>query len=640
MKRTLPLLITAAGGFVLIIAFFIPATEGWGEVAAIWFDILAAIAFILGGGNLLKIHLKKISDRARGWGYSAVTLIAFLTMLYFGLLKTGAKPAANQEYYGEVFARLALDDFPQSQITRVRGEIPDKGSGEKLPPSARRQLSAEDGRLVFCGWMTGSQKTDLAEYEDTLAWRCTVERLHKEAQPPAELKGKVAYYIDHQALAFKGRMTAEQKTALLQLAGPDNAAWKQAVESLHKRSNEEHSIELDSLPEKVNIPVELKDVVRFDAPAGRLVITGPMSAKQRDKLAKDPFSLVRPFSGDRRTRFLKDLESQGQPLTAEQKATFHKVLDGVWTADQLIKVLDAAGDVPETDKDACALLEEQQSGVTILEPTKREGFQTRLSEQHQDAIRLFAAAPAMTVEQLIEDLNAIDQQRLAPATAAAGPGGFALRGQQLESSLFVSRQETALKNFVSRFPTQGEQNARLAAALLRDGPLTQDQREFLTAAYHREQEWRQTVGELFVAAHTTKYPWSGEYRETGTPFWWMYEYVFKPLTATMFAMLAFYVASAAFRAFRAKNLEAMLLLGTAFIILLGRTFAGVLLTDWIPENSGVGGLRIENLTMYIMTVFNTAGNRAIMIGIALGIASTSLKVLLGVDRSYLGTQEE
>ena len=67
MKRNIPLLITALGGFILIIAYFITATQGWGEVAAIWFDILASIAFILGGGNLLKIHLQKISDRSFGW---------------------------------------------------------------------------------------------------------------------------------------------------------------------------------------------------------------------------------------------------------------------------------------------------------------------------------------------------------------------------------------------------------------------------------------------------------------------------------------------------------------------------------------------------------------------------------------------
>lgn len=134
------------------------------------------------------------------------------------------------------------------------------------------------------------------------------------------------------------------------------------------------------------------------------------------------------------------------------------------------------------------------------------------------------------------------------------------------------------------------------------------------------------------------YGWSGEYDEMGSAFWWAYEYAFKPLTATMFAMLAFYVASAAFRAFRAKNFEAILLLGTAFIILLGRTFAGVVLTQWLPEE--LSALRIENLTVEIMRVINTAGNRAIMIGIALGTASVSLKILLGVDRSYLGSGDE
>ncbi len=132
--------------------------------------------------------------------------------------------------------------------------------------------------------------------------------------------------------------------------------------------------------------------------------------------------------------------------------------------------------------------------------------------------------------------------------------------------------------------------------------------------------------------------WSGDYSETGTPFWWLYEFAFKPLQATIFAMLAFYVASAAFRAFRAKNVEAFLLLGTAFIILLGRTAAGPYLTNWFPD--WMSGLRAQPLTDYLMQVFNTAGSRAIMIGIALGTASVSLKILLGVDRSYLGSGDE
>ena len=62
------------------------------------------------------------------------------------------------------------------------------------------------------------------------------------------------------------------------------------------------------------------------------------------------------------------------------------------------------------------------------------------------------------------------------------------------------------------------------------------------------------------------------------------------------------------------------------------------MTSWVPDT--LSALRIENLTIYIMSIFNTAGNRAIMIGIALGIASTSFKVLLGVARSYLGSGED
>jgi len=134
--------------------------------------------------------------------------------------------------------------------------------------------------------------------------------------------------------------------------------------------------------------------------------------------------------------------------------------------------------------------------------------------------------------------------------------------------------------------------------------------------------------------------WAGEYNDTTSPFYWLYEYTFKPLQATIFAMLAFYVASAAFRAFRAKNFEAILLLGTAFVVLLGRTAAGVFLTQFIPADGPFSALRLENLTVYLMNIFNTAGNRAIMIGIALGTASVSLKILLGVDRSYLGTGED
>ena len=116
----------------------------------------------------------------------------------------------------------------------------------------------------------------------------------------------------------------------------------------------------------------------------------------------------------------------------------------------------------------------------------------------------------------------------------------------------------------------------------------------------------------------------------------MFTWVLQPLMTTTFALLAFYVASAAFRAFRAKNLEATLLLVTALIILFRATmFAGAVQVP-LPGGTYLG---MDRIYAFVMSVFNTAGNRAIMIGIALGIASTSLKVLLGIDRSYLGSDD-
>lgn len=132
------------------------------------------------------------------------------------------------------------------------------------------------------------------------------------------------------------------------------------------------------------------------------------------------------------------------------------------------------------------------------------------------------------------------------------------------------------------------------------------------------------------------YAWSGSYDTEGSAFWWIFSYVYVPLAATMFATLAFYISSAAFRAFRANNIEASLLLLTALVVLVAQTSSGPQLTSFIPDDSPNAIFKIEVIKQTLVNLFNTLGTRAIMIGIALGVVSTSLKVLLGVDQSYLG----
>ncbi len=97
-----------------------------------------------------------------------------------------------------------------------------------------------------------------------------------------------------------------------------------------------------------------------------------------------------------------------------------------------------------------------------------------------------------------------------------------------------------------------------------------------------------------------------------------------PMSSTMFALLAFFVASASYRAFRARTPEATLLLGSAVLVMLGRVPLGHYIWDKLPL---VGD--------WIMAYPNMAGQRAIMIGIALGVVSTSLRIILGIERTYL-----
>jgi hypothetical protein len=154
--------------------------------------------------------------------------------------------------------------------------------------------------------------------------------------------------------------------------------------------------------------------------------------------------------------------------------------------------------------------------------------------------------------------------------------------------------------------------------------------------------------------------------------------MFAPLQATMFALLAFFVASASYRAFRIRNFEATLLLVAGIIIMIGRVPLGSNISSWfilyllvliggITVNSvfknkqytalfvSVGIIAITAagsslgwpldqpgifylpyLQEWIYKYPNVAGARAIMMGIGMGIFATSIRYILGIEKSYIG----
>ncbi len=155
---------------------------------------------------------------------------------------------------------------------------------------------------------------------------------------------------------------------------------------------------------------------------------------------------------------------------------------------------------------------------------------------------------------------------------------------------------------------------------------------------------------------------------------YFYTYVFVPLQATMFSLLAFFIASAAYRAFRARTLNATLLLVAAVVVMLGRVpkgsgasvvlfgialvalavglvLHGRSLVDLRGQLLAYGGAALSILAIipiakyfptylpaiadWIMNIPQLAAKRGIFIGIALGGIAMSLRIILGIERTYL-----
>ncbi len=105
----------------------------------------------------------------------------------------------------------------------------------------------------------------------------------------------------------------------------------------------------------------------------------------------------------------------------------------------------------------------------------------------------------------------------------------------------------------------------------------------------------------------------------------IFDYINVPTGSAIFSLLAFYIGTAAYRAFRAKNVEAAILLLTGCTVMLGR----------VPLGAKILPVSVP-LTDWIMSVLDVGGQRGVMIAGAIGFIAVSLRIIVGLERRSYG----
>ncbi len=115
------------------------------------------------------------------------------------------------------------------------------------------------------------------------------------------------------------------------------------------------------------------------------------------------------------------------------------------------------------------------------------------------------------------------------------------------------------------------------------------------------------------------------YGAQSTQYKFLWDNIYASLNSTWYSTTAFYMMSSAWRGFRVRSAQAGVLMVSAILVMLSKVGIGELIWSQLPV--------IGN---WIMAVPNTAGMRGILIGSCLGAVGVSLRIMLGLERGYLG----
>jgi hypothetical protein len=111
------------------------------------------------------------------------------------------------------------------------------------------------------------------------------------------------------------------------------------------------------------------------------------------------------------------------------------------------------------------------------------------------------------------------------------------------------------------------------------------------------------------------------------------------MDAAMFSLIAFYILSAAYRAFRARSVEATVLLISALIVIL--SLMGLVQSNWDKAIDAtyiathiefLKNIRLDDLSTWLRNTMQTSSIRGLDFGVGIGLLAMALRLWLSLEK--------
>jgi hypothetical protein len=122
----------------------------------------------------------------------------------------------------------------------------------------------------------------------------------------------------------------------------------------------------------------------------------------------------------------------------------------------------------------------------------------------------------------------------------------------------------------------------------------------------------------------------------------LFDGLLQEMDAGMFSIVAFYILSAAYRAFRARSAEATILLVTALIMVL--SLLGLVVAGWdggvdkLAAHAGgakgfVDNFSLTNIAVWVKNTFQTPSIRGLDFGVGIGLLAMGVRIWLSLEKT-------